>query len=87
MKLTIAIGLLLLSTTGMAAKVVPGLPCKNLETACEAGGFKKHGHQKGNGIWNACMAPLLQGTAVKGVSASSADIEGCKTARAAKGLK
>ena len=63
-------------------KVTPPLPCENLEKACEAGGFHKHGHKVDNGMWQACMQPLLQGKTVAGVTADAKDVAGCKDSQA-----
>lgn len=80
----------LLSTTGSAIAanetpaVKPPLYCANIEKACTAAGFRKFGHRIDNGLWKACMEPILNGKTVENVTIDPADVKGCQQIRAKK---
>ncbi|MBS1985310.1 MAG: hypothetical protein JST16_14170 [Bdellovibrionales bacterium] len=57
-------------------------PCKKVVEACEAGGFVKGGHKEGKGLWKDCVANVVDGKAVPGVTVDAPTVAACKAKRA-----
>jgi hypothetical protein len=55
--------------------------CQSVETACEAAGYHHGGHKEHKGLWKDCVAPLLDGKTVAGVSAKADDVKVCAANR------
>lgn len=55
--------------------------CQSIETACTAGGYHHGGHKEHKGLWKDCVAPLLDGKAVPGVTANPDDVKACAANR------
>jgi hypothetical protein len=54
-------------------------PCKKVEEACLAAGFKRGGHKDANkGLWKDCMGKIKAGESVPGVNVEPAVLEACK---------
>lgn len=54
-------------------------PCKQIKSACEAGGFIKGAHKKdGKGLFKDCMKKVLDGESVPGVTVPAEEIAACK---------
>jgi hypothetical protein len=56
-------------------------PCQTIATACEAAGFHRGGHKEGKGLWKDCVAPILDGRTIPGVSVASDDVKACQAKR------
>jgi len=56
-------------------------PCQTIATACEAAGFHRGGHKEGKGLWKDCVAPILDGRTVAGVSVAADDVKACQAKR------
>lgn len=56
-------------------------PCQTIATACQAAGFHSGGHKEGKGLWKDCVAPILDGHAVPGVSVAADDVKACQANR------
>jgi hypothetical protein len=83
MKLTIAAVTLLWGTLTFAdgGKEALPKPCQTIATACEAAGFHSGGHKEGKGLWKDCVAPILDGRTIPGVTVSSDDVKSCQAKR------
>jgi hypothetical protein len=57
-------------------------PCKPIREACKAAGFEKGKHKEGKGLMKDCMAKILNGEQVAGVTANAADVDACKAKQA-----
>jgi hypothetical protein len=55
--------------------------CCERATACEGAGFHRGGHKEGKGLWKDCVAPILDGRTVAGVTVSSDDVKACQAKR------
>jgi hypothetical protein len=54
-------------------------PCKDIKSACEAGGFTKGGHKKDNkGLYKDCMQKVMAGETVPGVTVTADQVTACK---------
>lgn len=66
-------------------------PCKEIKTACEAGGYTKGGHNpKTNsfkGLYKDCILKLKDGQPVEGVTVSAETIAACKAKKEKRGAK
>jgi hypothetical protein len=56
-------------------------PCQTIATACEAAGFHSGGHKEGKGLWKDCVAPILDGRTIPGVSVAGEDVKACQAKR------
>ncbi|HEY2744929.1 MAG TPA: hypothetical protein VGL86_09920 [Polyangia bacterium] len=52
-------------------------PCQTIANACQAAGYHHGGHKEGKGLWKDCVAPILDGKTIPGVTANPADIKAC----------
>lgn len=60
-------------------------PCKQIKTACEAGGFVKGAHKKdGKGLFKDCMKKVLDGKSVAGVTVPAEVVAECKARKEKK---
>lgn len=55
--------------------------CKSVVTACEAAGYHHGGHKEHKGLWKDCVAPILDGKAVTGVTTNPDDVKACAANR------
>lgn len=54
-------------------------PCKEIKSACEAGGFVKGGHKKdGKGLFRDCMKKIMAGETVPGITVTPEQVSACK---------
>ncbi|MBS1961403.1 MAG: hypothetical protein JST04_04245 [Bdellovibrionales bacterium] len=54
-------------------------PCKQIKSACEAGGYVKGNHKKnGKGLFVDCMKKIMAGESVEGVSIPADEVAACK---------
>jgi hypothetical protein len=55
-------------------------PCREIRSACEAGGFTKGGHKDGKnkGLFKDCMKKVMNGEKVEGVTIAPEQISACK---------
>lgn len=54
-------------------------PCKQIKSACEAGGYEKGSHKKnGKGLFKDCMQKIMAGEAVEGVNVPADEVAACK---------
>ena len=54
-------------------------PCKEIKTACEAGGFTKGAHKKTErGLFVDCIKKVMNGETVEGVSVTADQVTSCK---------
>ena len=57
----------------------PDGPCAPIAKACNAAGFKVGDHKNGKGLWLDCVAKIVGGETVSGVTVGSdVDLAGCK---------
>jgi hypothetical protein len=56
-------------------------PCQTLATACQAAGYHRGGHKEGKGLWKDCVAPILDGRAIPGVTPNPDDVKACQARR------
>jgi len=59
-------------------------PCQKLKEACNGAGFMPGEAKSNKGLVKDCLAVLMKGGSVPGISASSEDIQACKDKRAEK---
>jgi hypothetical protein len=59
-------------------------PCQTIANACQAAGYRHGGHKEGKGLWKDCVAPILDGKTIPGVTASPDDIKACQAKRPAR---
>ena len=62
-------------------------PCHKIEEACKAAGYVRGGAKTDKGLVKNCMAPLMAGQSVSGVSITSADVQACQAKRNANKSK
>lgn len=55
--------------------------CQAIIKACEAAGYHHGGHKEQKGLWKDCVAPILDGRAIPGVTASPDDVKDCAAHR------
>jgi hypothetical protein len=62
------------------ARAEDGGPCRKIREACEAAGFTKGGHKKGEGkgLFVDCMKKIADGETVPGVTVAAEDVAACK---------
>lgn len=54
-------------------------PCKKIQAACEAAGYKKGDHKKnGKGLFMDCMKKIKDGGSVEGVFVPAEEVNACK---------
>jgi hypothetical protein len=80
MKLIVLVGALSLGTPSFAEEPLPK-PCQTIATACEAAGFHRGGHKEGKGLWKDCVAPILDGRTIPGVTVAPDDVKACQAKR------
>jgi hypothetical protein len=75
----------LLCGAAFAEGGVPKAPlskaCQTVMTACEGAGYHKGGHKEHKGLWKDCVAPILDGQTIAGVSVSPDDVKACAAKR------
>lgn len=82
MRTLIAVAVVLCAGAATAENDAPlPKPCQTIATACEAAGYHRHGHKEGKGLWKDCVAPILDGRAIPGVTANPDDVKACQAKR------
>ncbi|HXU71770.1 MAG TPA: hypothetical protein VN947_20695 [Polyangia bacterium] len=82
MKTLLAAFMLLLASSAVAENDEPlPRPCQTIATACEAAGYHRGGHKEGKGLWKDCVAPILDGRAIPGVTPNPDDVKACQARR------
>lgn len=52
-------------------------PCQSVAAACEAAGYHHGGHAEHKGLWKDCVAPILDGKSIPGVTPNADDVKAC----------
>jgi hypothetical protein len=85
MKLLIVSCALMLSSAAFAEGGKPKAPlpkaCQSVMTVCEAAGYRHGGHKEHKGLWKDCVAPILDGKSIAGVSPNADDVKACAANR------
>lgn len=61
------------------------MPCKEIRSACVAGGFAKGEHKSGKGLYKDCLQKILAGESVPGVTVSPDQVSACKAKKEKRG--
>ncbi|MEI6398344.1 MAG: hypothetical protein WCO71_06220 [Pseudomonadota bacterium] len=77
-----AIGVAAVARAAEGAEHGKNHPCKAIEAACVAAGFKKGDHKDKKGLWVDCVKPIMDGSTVAGVTVPADAVAACKEKKA-----